>query len=392
MRILLAFQVFVFTASLSLAQAPTSEYTEAVARCKVEGDFNQCIVATTSYLYSDRGKKGYADTVFTKHLDYGPSNAAIKASSPPTTMCVAAVAEVAIESLNFYYKATGDKVPFQVISADSWNKSRPIDIRSYIWENEGPGDSRGAGLAFKTFGMGEVIGFSQARPGDFISLDRSKFRPRVTWKADEIEKFSKKSPRVVDGQEGVWETSGHSTVFLGFLDKSLKPTLKFKDGQIVGFRYFSSQGSAAPNGGFGYKWAIFKGAKDSEGRNVCTIAKLSDPIDCSLGGIDKGSLRVGRLWHPSKWDAGKPGKLVVSLTKKIEESLEDLIALDSLFLSKKSTPPKSLLNVPEFKGATGESAPSAESNFVRARTMEILQEENPSFDFERFNGVTDPDE
>jgi hypothetical protein len=237
-----------------------------------------------------------------------------------------------IETLNFYYQATNSRRPFEIIPVDSWNNTRQTDIRSYMWENVGPSDKRGAGTAFASFGAGQLVDFKDAKPGDFVSLDREKFRPQGTWQAgDEYRKFSQKfreHPVFFEGKWGVWQTSGHSTVFLGYLDESLKWTKDYPGDQTVGFLYFSSQGRPRPNGGFNYRWAIFKGAKDSKGRIVCeTMPALSAPLDCGLGGIER-KVRVGRLWHPKDWDADRPRQLREELEKSLTASLSPVVMED----------------------------------------------------------------
>lgn len=395
----------IFCTTPSLSQAPTSPdltadsaRQTAVFACKEPRTFNKCIAATVDYLYTARKNQGYADTAYTKNLDYGSTSAAIKASAPPTTMCVAAVAETIVESLNFYFAATSDAKPFSVIPSDSWSKGRRFDIRSYIWENEGPVNARGAGAAFDTFGIGTSIAFSAAKPGDFISLDRSKFRPRVGWDEAETKKFAKKKLIVFEGQEGVWQTSGHSTVFLGYLDKSLKPTLTFTPGRIVGFLYFSSQGSAAPNGGFGFRWAIFRYSVDDAGKPICGNAKLSAPLDCSLDGVDKSSLRIGRLHHPTAWRDDGISKLKAAEEEKVRRELRSLVRSDAKALKKQPDTPLRGLFLPKLRDFILQNEalssksivnqPEA-SDAINIITIVELEKENLSADMERFNGVTD---
>lgn len=382
-----------------LAQAPgpvseTLTVADATARalkaCNSQVDFNGCIAATVEYLFADRRNRGYADTAFSRNLDYGPEKQAIKASNPPATMCVAAVSEVAIEALNFYYGATKSDRPFKILKAESWNKSRRTDIRSYIWENEGDTKKRGAGHAFASFGLGEMVEFRNARPGDFLSLDRSKFRPRVTWTEQETKDWAGKPLVTFEGQLGRWKASGHSTIFLGYLDKGLNPTLKYPGPDVVGFLYFSSQGSAAPNGGFNYRWAIFRNAKDSNGKGVCETASLSARMDCSLDGVDRGSLRVGRLWNPAKWDEGGPQRVAQALAANVRSSIEKLANLDLKTFKTYPGVSSERLNLPEFKGVFGQSPNvGMMKSFVDTLVQRELDKENDGFDRERLNGVTD---
>ena len=311
MKFILLIWVFHYPlAALAQTPKPSSDTKEiALAKAKHacaqnnEGNFNNCIAATIKYISADRGGRGYMDKAFTRILDYGPNRSAIPAHKPPYTMCVAAVSEVIIEALNFYYSETKNVTPFDIIPASSWNRMRATDIRSYMWENAGRG-KRGAGNAFSTFGLGTTIKFGSARPGDFISYDRSRFRPKSGWTAREKackRCFTRKKLIKHNGKWGAWQTSGHSVIFLGFLNRGLKPSLEYASKRTIGFLYFSSQGTKK-NGGFGYRWAIFKG---SGAIKHCGKKKLSARTDCALGGINRSSLRVGRLWHPKKWDRNK---------------------------------------------------------------------------------------
>lgn len=371
---------------------PSDAAAKAKAACASKSDFNPCISSTVEYIFADRRSRGYKDTAFTKNLDYGPGKRIIKASSPPTTMCVAATSEIAIESLNFYYEATADDRPFQVLPAEGWNRSRRIDIRSYMWENEGPSNKRGAGTAFSTFGVGELIDFKNAKSGDFVSLDRSKFRPRESWRPEEVEKFSKKPLVKHEGKYGVWQTSGHSTIFLNYLNKSLEPTLKYDAKNIVGFLYFSSQGTAS-TGGFNYRWGIFQNATDDHGRSICLTAKLSAPMDCSLDGIDRSSLRVGRLWNPNKWDDRRRSQLIKELTTQLRSSFTALMGQDFSILRTNPSAPDARLNLPGLPGLREafKQAPNVASNrpFVDSLIKAEIERENPAFNAEKFDGVTD---
>ena len=367
--------------------------TNATNACRnATADFNACVVATTQFIYADRRNKGY-DThgIFTKALDYGPATAAITPSDKkPETMCVAAASEMAIETLNSYYKATNDARPFNIIKSSSWNGSGPTDIRSFMWENEGPADSRGAGRAFVTFGAGEIVDFSAAKPGDFLSLDRQLFRPRVTWTAQEARDFARRRPETENGQIGAWKYSGHSTVFLGYLDKSLNWTSRYQQ-DVVGFLYFSSQGGHGADGGFNYRWAIFKGSKDRNNRDICGVMpSLSAKIDCHFGGIER-KVRVGRLWHPSRWNAARPAQFQQEVAQQLRTSYQALVSRDLTTLKSNTLIPDIRLNLPGMKEFSQQQPNrAAVNNFVELRVQAELAKQNPYFDEERFDGNTDP--
>lgn len=240
----------------------------AESQCGRSDDFNVCVVEAVDLIHETREKGGYSDNYFTRDLDYGPAAKAIKASKPSETMCVAASAEILITALNIYYNNTNDEKPFKDLPASSWNGWSPTDIRVYIWEDQG---STSAGYAFARFGIGEKRDFPELKPGDFLSFDR------------------------LSG-------SGHSTVFMGYIDKDFNSLPAFSE-KVAGFRYFSSQGTGAP--GFAYRFAFFGG---EQGKGVCKTAPESHKgvfVDCFGGGVSWNYVvgRGGRLWHPSKWQA-----------------------------------------------------------------------------------------
>lgn len=280
-KILVIISLVFFTAGLS-AKAATNR-----SECGRGADFNKCVLDSVDMIARTRSGLGYMDAAFTRDLDYGPVTAVVKASHKPKTMCVAAVSEVLIEALNFYYQQTHDQKPFNDLGYFHWNHMTALDIREYMWENSG---SHSAGDAFQKFGIGKKLDFPELEPGDFLSFDR------------------------LNG-------GGHSVIFLAYLDKNFNDVASYGS-NVVGFRYFSSQGSYTP--GFAYRWAFFAG---NAGANICARSNPhpDKPVDCFRGGVDRRSVvnRGGRLSNPAQWHVAIASQ---QLRASLVATLQPLIA------------------------------------------------------------------
>jgi hypothetical protein len=271
-----------------------SQYTSGAAAapladsCGNTPNFNTCVLSALDTIHRSREGLGYDAAFFTRDLDYGPVNSAVKASKKlPKTMCVAAVTEVLIEALNIYYRNTKDTKPFQDLPYAHWNGSSALDIRDYMWENR---SSHSAGYAFDKFGIGQKLDFTELQPGDFLSFDRLN-------------------------------KTGHSVIFLGYLDKNYN-VLPSYSSKVAGFKYYSSQSSGIS--GFAYRWAFFSGA---DGQNVCNSPNSHPNMvrDCFGGGIVRAYVagRGGRLWNPPKWHVKQStDQLVASLEAIITPVIE----------------------------------------------------------------------
>jgi hypothetical protein len=203
-----------YTCGLFLLAIPT------LSSAATPDSFNAYILKAVTELNTNFGGKGYNINKAYTHA-YGYGTGKINPSDPPWTMCVAAVAEVITTAINIYVKDTNDRSPYIHLPVDGWNRMRPTDIRSHIWVDSRL-DSYGTADALVTFGVGKHVPFSDLTPGSFINLNRQ--RPNM-------------------------KPSGHAVVFLAFLDKDGKELSTYSN-KVVGFKYFSSQGSG-PGSGFG---------------------------------------------------------------------------------------------------------------------------------------------
>ena len=169
---------------------------------------------------------------------------------------------------------------------------RKIMPRSLAKEIDDFHSEVGMSRALEKFKLGEQINLKDAKPGDIITFDRTN-------------------------------GSGHSAVFLNFVDNHLNPTTKYDPKKVVGFRYFSSQsshGSTAPgHGGLFEKIAYFSGfCPYEEGRPSNSNVKESEstsenerrfPPQSSATRArllcvyrdNQSQPRVGRIWSPELW-------------------------------------------------------------------------------------------
>ena len=138
--------------------------------------------------------------------------------------------------------------------------------------------------------------FKSAKAGDFATFDRTN-----------------------DTRSGAQKYSGHSVVFLGFVNRNQELVDSYNDRTVVGFKYFSSQGS-----GMGERWAYFRGfcpvragydlpdnpaqagCKDridnAQNRAANGMEKPGQITDCCLNKITASDgPRVGRLFSPARW-------------------------------------------------------------------------------------------
>jgi hypothetical protein len=218
-----------------------------------------------------RAGGGYdINKAFTRDLDYGAASTAIRAtdrtaSPPKPTMCVAAAAEVIIETLNRYAKATADQTPFKRLPPSSWTKGNLTSIKANLFMFSGTG-SRGTGHTLEKFGIGKEKTFTELNPYDFVNLNR--------------------------------QHSGHAVVFIGFLGKDYKPLDRYSS-DVVGFQYFSAQGKGKADAGFAYRYAFFA--------PYCPDAKPGMARDCGVikSLKNKALLDGGELWEPAAWTIEK---------------------------------------------------------------------------------------
>lgn len=243
--------------------------------------FNKYILTSVDHLAKTRAGGGYdLSAAFTQPLQYGPE-CCVKSTHdvpPHTTMCVAAVSEVIVEALNQYYTDTHDAQPFTSLPLSSWNRGNITSIKANIFIYQGTG-SAGTASALQRLGLGEQRSFSKLSPGDFINFNRKN-------------------------------GTGHSVVFLGYLDPQSSVTNRYSD-DVVGFKYFSAQGRGRPDAGFGFRYAYFDGSCPNS---------ASVPRDCGIiRSSNQHLLNTGTMYEPRSW---KVGQAVQAITRSIEGSVK----------------------------------------------------------------------
>jgi len=186
--------------------------------------FNAYLLKAVSQLKATHGLLGYDAAALTHDINYG-GKGTIKATKPPRTMCVAAVLEVMLTAMQIYAKETGDQTVFDFLPVKSWQTLYTSHLRAHVWVN-GKINAGGTADAVRHFGMGMTVPFEELSPGSLINLNRTS-------------------------------GSGHAVIFLAFIDSKGKEYSKHNP-NIIGFKYFSSQGGFATGaGGLDYRYAIF---------------------------------------------------------------------------------------------------------------------------------------
>lgn len=239
--------------------------SDALAQQKT---LNDTIKAVVEEFASNRSHGGYdINQAFTRDLTYGQTANAIKSTGhgqiPRPTMCVAATAEVIIETLNLYYKSHPNSSVFDDLPLNTWTSGKPTSARANIFMYTGTG-SRGTGYALEMLGVGKEKTFDKLNPYDFVNLNRRG-------------------------------GSGHSVTFISYLGKDYRELDNYIPDEVVGFKYFSAQGKGKPDAGFAYRYAYFG--------DYCPAASAAKPRDCgvikSLSNL--ALLDGGELWDPSEW-------------------------------------------------------------------------------------------
>lgn len=224
-------------------------------------EFNPYVLRAVDFLAQNYAGLGYGNSAFTHDLPFG-KDASLKAQKPPYTMCVAAQLEIIVTALNIYAEETNDYSPFSFLPRTSWERLGKKDLRGMIWIVEGSG-SLGTADALTKFGMGELRPFSALTPGSFVNLNRKK--------------------------------TGHAVTFLAYLDAAGTELSEYS-GEVVGFKYFSSQGNKE-NGGFGYRWAFFSDVP-------CPTLNGGRQRDCGVLRSDEQKiLNTGVLLRPAQWSS-----------------------------------------------------------------------------------------
>lgn len=251
---------------------PESEYDNVVIPFKEtkESDyyFNSYILKAVEYLKKNYGLKGYnISAVLTHDIEYGDKGT-IKARKPPQTMCVAAAMETILTAINIYAKETGDKTVYDYLPKSSYEKLGAGDIKGHIWVNH-DFDAWGTADALKNFGMGQKVKFDQLKPGSFVNINRTT-------------------------------KTGHAVVFINYLTSN-GTEQNYYSSNVIGFKYFSSQGGAeVGKGGFDYRYAIFS-------QHGCPTINSTIKRDCNvIYSENQKYLNTGMMLSPKYWTGQKP--------------------------------------------------------------------------------------
>lgn len=225
-------------------------------------DMNDYLAKAADDMVKTVAGRGYdLNSSFTEDLLYGKST--VRASNGGKTMCVAAVAEAMIRAIDRYARDIGSSSAFEKLPVTHWTSGKPTSLRAHLYSYKGV-NSGGPGDAVTRLGIGEKLPFESLRPGDLLAFSRGK--------------------------------TGHSVVFLGYIDGHGNILSGYDGSSIAGFRYMSSQGRdlPPPYSGIGYRNAYFAGKKASPGcdrrQDDCGVLKIS------------AYLNGGRLWVPERWD------------------------------------------------------------------------------------------
>ena len=132
-------------------------------------DLNSVILRTTEQMERELGGRNYdINSSFTEDLHYGDA-CCIPATNGGKTMCVAAVAEVLIRTLNEVGKEVSEV--FVKFPISHWKQSKYLNIRPHLYQFKGV-QSRGPGDALSRFGIGEIVPFDRMLGGDVLAFSR----------------------------------------------------------------------------------------------------------------------------------------------------------------------------------------------------------------------------
>ena len=237
-------------------------------RAQPKGDryFNAYVLKAVAYLMANYGLLGYdINSILTHDIQYHDQGV-IKARNAPLTMCVAAQMEVILTAFDIYAKETGDYSPYAYQPKRSFEGLEVTDLKGHIWVNP-EFNANGTADALINFGMGERRAFEKLQPGDFVNINRTT-------------------------------KTGHAVTFLSYIDKTGK-LLPAYGPDVVGFKYFSSQGQhEAGKGGFDYRYAVFSkyGCPEMPYKRDCNV----------IYSTDQRMLNTGTMLSPAAWTGVKP--------------------------------------------------------------------------------------
>ncbi len=225
--------------------------------------FNDYVLAAVDYIYANYRLLGYDSAVLTHDIAYpgGEDDQTILMSGGARTMCVAAAMETMLTAMHIYAEDAGDDTVWDYLPERSWESLASDCIKAHIWVNHDL-DTWGTADALTIFGMGEAVVFEDLTPGSFINLNRTT-------------------------------GSGHAVIFLSFIDLLGNESPVWHP-DVIGFRYFSSQGGFDVGaGGMDYRYAIFSdhGSPEMPYRRDINVIYSTNPH----------YLNTGVMWHPNHW-------------------------------------------------------------------------------------------
>jgi len=224
--------------------------------------------------------------VLTHDIDYG-SLGPILSTKNGKSMCVSAQLEIILTAFQIYAAETGDHSVYDYLPKRSYQQLSIKDIKGHIWVNSAF-RSNGAADALKNFGMGEILPFERLQPGSFINFNRSS-------------------------------GSGHGVVFLAFVD-ALGNEYDTYNSNVIGFKYYSSQGMKIPPSGLDFRYAIFEkfGCPEMPYYTDCNVVYSKN----------QNMLTTGMMWAPSLWQRSSAEKMM-----SLPESLYPVSVFDSNYMT-----------------------------------------------------------
>ncbi|MBW2456777.1 MAG: hypothetical protein JRI68_19830, partial [Deltaproteobacteria bacterium] len=223
-------------------------------------EFNDFVLAAVDYLWANHRLLGYDSAVLTHDVTYG-SYGVVPANGGAKTMCVAAAMEVILTAMNLWAEDRADATVFDFLPKQSWETLASSHIKAHIWVNHTL-DSWGTADALAHFGMGVNVPFEELTAGSFINLNRTT-------------------------------GTGHAVVFLSFIDLGGNESASWHP-DVVGFKYFSSQGGLAEGaGGLDFRYAIFEefGSPAMPGKRDLHV----------IYSENQHLLNTGVMWAPDHW-------------------------------------------------------------------------------------------
>lgn len=250
--------------------------------------FNAYILKAVDWLSANYGLRGYdIHSILTHDIQYH-TYGAITARHPPLTMCVAAQMEVILTAFQLYADETGDYSIYEYLPRRSFEGLGVNDLKGHIWVNH-EFNSYGTADALINFGMGERVLFENLKPGSFVNINRTT-------------------------------GTGHAVTFIGYINAKGEILPEY-NADVVGFKYFSSQGHAeVGEGGFDYRYVVF---------SKFGCPEMPYKRDCDVIYSQKQSyLNTGMMLSPKYWN--HPAVPEASAAKVLRDTVLDEKHFDGL--------------------------------------------------------------